>query len=30
LLKNNLIVEKELLEVKISELESLSSLMKWE
>jgi hypothetical protein len=30
LLKNNLTVEKELLEVKISELESLSSLMKWE
>lgn len=30
LLKNNLTVEKELLEVKISELESLSSLTKWE
>lgn len=28
--KINLTVEKELLEVKISELESLSSLMKWE
>lgn len=30
LLKNNLTVEKKLLEVKISELESLSSLTKWE
>lgn len=30
LLKNNLTVEKEILEVKISELESLSNLMKWE
>lgn len=28
--KNNLTVEKELLEVKIAEFESLSSLMKWD
>lgn len=28
--KNNLTVEKELLEVKIAELESLSTLMKWD
>lgn len=28
--RNNLSVEKELLEVKIAELESLSSLMKWD
>ena len=30
LIKNNLSVEKELLEVKIAEYESLSNLMKWE
>lgn len=30
LLRNQLTIEKELLEVKISELESLSSLMKWD
>lgn len=30
LLKNNLTVEKELLEVKIAEFESLSTLMKWD
>lgn len=28
--KNNLSVEKELLEVKIAEFESLSTLMKWD
>ncbi len=27
--KNNLLVEKEILDVKIAEFESLSSLMKW-
>lgn len=30
LLKNSLTIEKELLEVKIAEFESLSTLMKWD
>lgn len=30
ILKNSLTVEKELLEVKIAEFESLSTLMKWD